>query len=88
MIESKRIGRENVLLWLGQVGPKFPCEIMKHFGITKSRCYTLIRHEWFENIQSGRTLSDSGRIAYRLLKDDGRIMGELAERMVSENIVE
>lgn len=87
-IESKRIERGDLLLWLGQVGPKFPCDIMKHFGITKSRCYTLLKHEWFGNVQMGRTLSVEGRLAYSLFKEDGRVMDELAKRLESEIAVE
>lgn len=88
MTEPKRTERGALLLWLGQVGPKFPCDIMKHFGITKSRCYTLLKHEWFDNVQMGRILSVEGRLAYSLLKEDGRAMDELAKRLESEEVVE
>lgn len=82
-----KVTAEDLLLYLGANGPQFPGDIAKRFKITPFRVYTLLKRDWFVNEDKGRNLSEKGRVAYRLLTDDGKLFEKLAERMASDELV-
>lgn len=62
--------KEDLLLYLGDTGQKFPSEIAKHFCTTVPRVYSLLKSSgWFINEGKGRNLSKSGRKAYEEMKE-------------------
>ena len=81
-----KVTAEDLLLWLGANGPQFPGEIAKHFRITSSRVYTLLKRDWFVNEDKGRNLSRKGKAEYAMMKDS-RDFHARFERIMMEGVV-